>query len=47
MVAPQNVPAENNSAVDGYAIFFDDLNESGKTKLPVVGIAAAGRPLNR
>ena len=37
VVAPQNVPAENNSAVDGYAIFFDDLNESGKTKLPVVG----------
>ena len=47
VVAPQNVPAENNSAVDGYAIFFDDLNESGKTKLPVVGKAAAGRPLNR
>ena len=39
--------AENNSAVDGYSIFFDDLNKTGSTELPVIGKAAAGRPLNR
>ena len=46
VVALENVPADNNSAVDGYSIFFDDLNETGSTALPVKGKAAAGRPLN-
>ncbi len=46
VVALENVPADNNSAVDGYSIFFDDLNETGSTALPVIGKAAAGRPLN-
>ena len=46
VIALENVPADNNSAVDGYSIFFDDLNETGSTALPVVGKAAAGRPLN-
>ena len=47
VIALGNVPAENNSAVDGYSIFFDDLNKTGTTELPVIGKAAAGRPLNR
>ena len=47
VIALENVPADNNSAVDGYSIFFDDLNEIGRTALPVIGKAAAGRPLNR
>ena len=46
VIALENVPADNNSAVDGYSIFFDDLNETGSTALPVIGKAAAGRPLN-
>ena len=46
VIALGNVPAENNSAVDGYSIFFDDLNKTGSTELPVIGKAAAGRPLN-
>ena len=37
VVALENVPADNNSAVDGYSIFFDDLNETGSTALPVIG----------
>ena len=45
VIAVENVPANNNSAVDGYSIFFDDLNETGSTALPVIGKAAAGRPL--
>ena len=45
VTASENVPAENNSAVDGYAIFFDDLNQTGSTELPIAGKAAAGRPL--
>ena len=46
VIAAENVPADNNSAVDGYSIFFDDLNRTGSTALPVIGKAAAGRPLN-
>ena len=46
VVSLENVPADNNSAVDGYSIFFDDLNETGSTALPVKGKAAAGRPLH-
>lgn len=46
VIALENVPSDNNSAVDGYSIFFDDLNETGSTALPVIGKAAAGRPLN-
>jgi molybdopterin molybdotransferase len=38
------VPPTDNSAVDGYAVRFADLAPDGPTTLPVVGIAAAGRP---
>ncbi|MEK9725382.1 MAG: gephyrin-like molybdotransferase Glp, partial [Rhodospirillaceae bacterium] len=31
----------------GYAVFFDDLEPSGETRLPVTGRIAAGHPLGR
>ncbi len=47
IVAPFDVPPHGNSAVDGYAIFFDDLDPERDTVLPVTGRAAAGHPLGR
>jgi molybdopterin molybdotransferase len=45
--AAVSVPAGDNSAVDGYAVHFDDLDPQGETRLPVTGRAAAGHPLGR
>ena len=45
VVSPHDVPPHNNAAVDGYAVFFDDLDPTGETVLPVVGRATAGHPL--
>lgn len=47
VVAGFDVPPHDNSAVDGYAVFFDDLAAEGETMLPVGGRAAAGMPLGR
>lgn len=47
VVAAVDVPPHDNSAVDGYAVFFDDLDPAGETRLPVTGRAAAGHPLDR
>ena len=47
VVAPHDVPAHDNSAVDGYAVFFDDLDAERDTVLPVTGRASAGHPLGR
>ena len=47
LVAPRDVPPHDNSAVDGYAVYFDDLNPDGETRLPVTGRVAAGHPLGR
>ncbi len=47
VVAGVSVPAEDNSAVDGYAVHFDDLDPQAETRLPVTGRAAAGHPLGR
>jgi molybdopterin molybdotransferase len=44
VVAPIAVPPHANSAVDGYAVFFDDLARDAETRLRVVGRAAAGHP---
>jgi molybdopterin molybdotransferase len=38
-----NVPAHDNSAMDGYAVRFSDL-EQGETLLSEIGAAFAGRP---
>jgi molybdopterin molybdotransferase len=42
IIAPHDVPAHDNSAMDGYAIRHDSLSESGETRLSVVGTAFAG-----
>jgi molybdopterin molybdotransferase len=42
IVAPHDVPAHDNSAMDGYAIRFDSLATDGETRLQVVGTAYAG-----
>jgi molybdopterin molybdotransferase len=45
VAAGRDVPPNPNSAVDGYAVYFDDLDTDKPTELPVVGRAAAGHPL--
>jgi molybdopterin molybdotransferase len=47
VVAAIDVPSHDNSAVDGYAVWFDDLDAQGETRLKVTGRAAAGHPLGR
>lgn len=47
VVATVNVPPHDNSAVDGYAVYFADLDPSAETRLPVAGRIAAGHPLDR
>jgi len=47
LVATRDVPPHDNAAVDGYAVFFADLDAAGDTRLPVTGTAAAGHPLGR
>ena len=45
IVAELSVPPHDNSAVDGYAVRYDDLDPAAETRLPVTGRAAAGHPL--
>ena len=47
IIAPRNVPPHDNSAVDGYAVYFDDLDPEKPTRLPFTGRIAAGHPLER
>jgi molybdopterin molybdotransferase len=42
VVAPFDVPAHDNSAMDGYAFRHADLAAAGETRLQVVGTALAG-----
>jgi molybdopterin molybdotransferase len=44
LVAPIAVPPHANAAVDGYAVYFDDLAPAAETRLRIVGRAAAGHP---
>ncbi len=46
LIATRNVPPHDNSAVDGYAVWFDDVSADSETVLPVTGRAAAGHPLD-
>ncbi|MBT3237801.1 MAG: molybdopterin molybdotransferase MoeA [Rhodospirillaceae bacterium] len=46
-IAGRDVPAHDNSAVDGYAVWFDDLTPGGETRLQVTGRITAGHPLDR
>ncbi len=44
ITAPFNVPPHRNSAMDGYAVKFSDLQEQQKPRLKVVGESFAGHP---
>lgn len=42
IIAPHDVPAHDNSAMDGYAVNFASLAGEGESRLAVVGTAFAG-----
>jgi len=44
VVSPLDVPAHDNSAMDGYAVRFADLPQDGQVSLQVAGTAFAGVP---
>lgn len=44
VIANVSVPPADNSAVDGYAVYHDDLSQDADTRLPVIGRATAGHP---
>jgi molybdopterin molybdotransferase len=44
IVSPLDVPAHDNSAMDGYAVRFSDLRPDGEATLKVAGNAFAGTP---
>ncbi len=44
VVSPLDVPAHDNSAMDGYAVRFADLKADGKVTLRIAGTAFAGVP---
>jgi len=44
VVSPVDVPQHDNSAMDGYAVRFQDLRKDGETTLKVVGASFAGKP---
>lgn len=46
LVSPIDVPAHDNSAMDGYALRGSDLPSDGAVTLKVAGIAYAGKPLD-
>ncbi len=46
VLAPADVPNHDNSAMDGYAVRFDDLDAGGETVLSLAGVVAAGAEAN-
>ncbi|MCH2549096.1 MAG: molybdopterin molybdotransferase MoeA [Alphaproteobacteria bacterium] len=44
IISQVDVPPHNNSAVDGFAVYFDDLSSTSETQLKIVGKSAAGHP---
>lgn len=44
LISPIDVPAHNNSAMDGYAVRSADLSPEGETSLKVVANVLAGHP---
>jgi len=46
VVSPVDVPAHDNSAMDGYAVRIADLKSDGGTTLKVIGSAFAGTPFS-
>ena len=47
VVAGRAVPPHDNAAVDGFAVFHDDLDPAHETRLAVAGRVTAGHPLGR
>jgi molybdopterin molybdotransferase len=46
IVSPINVPAHDNSAMDGYALRGEDLPADGQLRLSVIGTVYAGKPID-
>jgi molybdopterin molybdotransferase len=46
VISPVNVPRHDNSAMDGYAVHFDDLKQDGEATFKVIGAAFAGKPFD-
>lgn len=46
VAASFDVPPHDNSAVDGYAVYFNDLKPDGETRLLIRGRITAGHPLD-
>lgn len=46
VISPLDVPAHDNSAMDGYAVRFADLKSEGEVTLKVAGTAFAGAPFS-
>ena len=46
VISPVDVPAHDNSAMDGWAVRHADLSPAGETRLKNIGTAFAGRPLD-
>ncbi len=46
VIGALSIPPVDNSAVDGYAVYFEDLEKSSETALPVVGRSSAGHPFD-
>lgn len=46
VISPVDVPAHDNSAMDGWAVRCADLSPDGETRLKNIGTAFAGRPLD-
>ena len=44
VISPLNVPAHDNSAMDGYAVRYTDLKADGEVTLTIAGSAFAGAP---
>lgn len=44
VISPEDVPAHDNSAMDGYALCASDLGQGGWARLEEIGTALAGRP---
>src|SRR6476619_3490153 len=45
ILSPIAVPGHDNSAMDGYAVRYDDLRADGAVTLRVTGTAFAGKPV--
>lgn len=46
IIAPHNIPAHTNAAVDGYGFAFSDYDAANGTRFPVSARAAAGQKLD-